>query len=68
MTIRAIPQRVNRPHRRITALLVATALIMPLASVVLAAGAATASAETRVAAYRDPRLPVDQRVRTCSAG
>jgi beta-glucosidase len=63
MTVRAIPQRVNRPHRRITALLVATALIMPLAPVVLIAGAATASAETKVAAYRDPRLPVDQRVR-----
>ena len=63
MTVRATSPRVRRPYRRGTATLVAAALLVPLAPVTSAVGAATASAASAAAAYLDPGLPVEQRVR-----
>ncbi|HEY5881536.1 MAG TPA: hypothetical protein VIU11_21685, partial [Nakamurella sp.] len=62
MTVRAVPSRVHRRRSRAAALLVAVALAIPVTPITLAVGTTVAAAETAVA-YRDPTLPVEQRVR-----
>ena len=62
MTVRAVPSRVHRRRSRAAALLVAVALAIPVTPVALAVGTTAAAAET-AAAYRDPTVPVEQRVR-----
>jgi beta-glucosidase len=61
MTVRTIPSRARRGRSRATALLVAAALTIPVTPVTLVAGTTAAAAQTS-AAYRDPTLPVEQRV------
>ena len=51
----------NHRRRRGTAALVAAALLIPLAPITLAVGAATANAAAPAMAYRNPQLSVDKR-------
>lgn len=63
MTVLRPPSHASRRRRRGIAALIAVALMMPLAPAAAATASAPPPAESASAAYLNPRLPVQQRVR-----